>query len=146
MLSKLWVRDPGSRIRQKPIPDAGVKGHRIPDPVPQHCLLESEKFVFLPGQEASRLYRNFQRDAAPLRQPDVHLSSLSNPRLSLLRDFILSLSMSLGHFPNLIFCCLRVPVHCCVWYSIYPFFIGRSGSKVLQAMQLCFLNSRVDDF
>ncbi len=42
------IRDPGSRIREKPIPGPGVK--QAPDPDPQHCLLEkvivSEKFVF----------------------------------------------------------------------------------------------------
>jgi hypothetical protein len=34
-LSKIWVWDPGSRIRQNPIPDPRSKRHRIPDP--QHC-------------------------------------------------------------------------------------------------------------
>jgi hypothetical protein len=84
------VWDPGYEIQdpEKTYPGFwmwGSKRHRIPDP--QHCLLVkvivSEKIVFLLGQEASRLYRNFQRDAAPLRQPDVHhLCSLSNRRLS----------------------------------------------------------------
>ena len=48
-LSKIWVwdqgsgiRDPGSGIRKKPIPDPGSwgqkgTGSRIPDPDPQHC-------------------------------------------------------------------------------------------------------------
>jgi hypothetical protein len=35
-LSKIWVWDPRSGIRKKPIPDPGVKMHRIPDP--QHCM------------------------------------------------------------------------------------------------------------
>jgi hypothetical protein len=39
MLSKVWVWDPRSGIRNKPIPDPGVKRHRIPDPDPQHWLL-----------------------------------------------------------------------------------------------------------
>jgi hypothetical protein len=42
MLSNIWVWDPGSEIRKKPIPDPGSpiqgsKRHRIPDPDPQHC-------------------------------------------------------------------------------------------------------------
>ncbi len=49
-LSKIWVWDPGSEIRdlrsgiqKKPIPDPGSrvqgsKRHRIPDPDPQHCI------------------------------------------------------------------------------------------------------------
>ncbi len=41
-LSKIWVWDPRSGIRKKPIPDPGSrlqesKGNRIPDPDPQHC-------------------------------------------------------------------------------------------------------------
>jgi hypothetical protein len=51
MLSNIWVwdpgsgiRDPGSRIRKKPIPDPGSRGQkgigsRIPDPDPQHWVL-----------------------------------------------------------------------------------------------------------
>jgi hypothetical protein len=40
--SKIWVWDPRSGIRKKPIPDPasriqGSKRHRIPDPDPQHC-------------------------------------------------------------------------------------------------------------
>jgi hypothetical protein len=38
-LTKIWVWDPRSGIRKKPIPDPGSKGskkHRIPDPDPQH--------------------------------------------------------------------------------------------------------------
>jgi hypothetical protein len=38
-LSKIWVWDPGSEIRKKPIPDQGSRGqngNRIPDP--QHCM------------------------------------------------------------------------------------------------------------
>jgi hypothetical protein len=43
-LSKIWVRDPGSGIRKKPIPDPGSRGQkgtgsRIPDPDPQHWLI-----------------------------------------------------------------------------------------------------------
>ncbi len=51
-LSKVWVWDPRSGIRKKPIPDPGSWGqkgtgsrilgskrHRIPDPDPQHCLI-----------------------------------------------------------------------------------------------------------
>jgi hypothetical protein len=45
-LSKIWVWDPGSEIRdpEKPVPDPrfriqGSKRHRIPDPDPQHCIL-----------------------------------------------------------------------------------------------------------
>jgi hypothetical protein len=43
MLSNIWVWDPRSGIRKKPIPDPGSwiqgsKRHRIPDPDPQHCL------------------------------------------------------------------------------------------------------------
>jgi hypothetical protein len=42
MLSNIWVWDPRSGIRKKPIPDPGSRGqkgksHRIPDPDPQHC-------------------------------------------------------------------------------------------------------------
>ncbi len=33
-LSKIWVWDPGSGIRKKPIQDPGVRK----DPDPQHCL------------------------------------------------------------------------------------------------------------
>ena len=38
------IRDPGSGIRKKPIPDPGSRGHkgtgsRIPDPDPQHWQL-----------------------------------------------------------------------------------------------------------
>ncbi len=41
--SKIWVWDPGSGIRKKPIPDPGSMGQkgtgsRILDPDPQHCL------------------------------------------------------------------------------------------------------------
>jgi hypothetical protein len=46
MLSKIWVRDPGSEIRdpEKPIPDPGSRvqtgtGSRIRIPDPQHCPL-----------------------------------------------------------------------------------------------------------
>ncbi len=38
-LSKIWLWDPRSGIRKKPIPDPGSKGskrHRIPDPDPKH--------------------------------------------------------------------------------------------------------------
>jgi hypothetical protein len=40
-LSKIWVWDPRSGIRKKPIPDPGSRGQkgtgsRIPDPDPQH--------------------------------------------------------------------------------------------------------------
>jgi hypothetical protein len=40
-LSKIWVRDPRSGIREKPIPDPGSKGQkgtgsRIPDLDPEH--------------------------------------------------------------------------------------------------------------
>jgi hypothetical protein len=38
-LSKVWVWNPGSEIREKPIPDPGSRGQkrlRIPDPDPQH--------------------------------------------------------------------------------------------------------------
>jgi hypothetical protein len=40
---KIWVWDPGSGIRKKPIPDSGSriqgsKRHWIPDPDLQHCL------------------------------------------------------------------------------------------------------------
>jgi hypothetical protein len=43
MLSNIWVWDPRSGIRKKPIPDPGSRGQkgtgsRIPDPDPQHCL------------------------------------------------------------------------------------------------------------
>ncbi len=45
-LSKIWVWDPRSGIRKKPIPDPGSGGQkgtgsriRIPDPDPQHCFL-----------------------------------------------------------------------------------------------------------
>jgi hypothetical protein len=46
-LSKIWVWDPGSEIRdpeKKPIPDPGSRGQkgtgsRIPDPDPHHCRL-----------------------------------------------------------------------------------------------------------
>ncbi len=50
------IRDPGSGIRKKPIPDPGsrIQGSkstrsRIPDPDPQHCKKTSEKknFIFL---------------------------------------------------------------------------------------------------
>jgi hypothetical protein len=34
-LSKIWVGDPGFEIRKKPIPNPGVKRHRIQGP--QHC-------------------------------------------------------------------------------------------------------------
>ncbi len=40
-LSKIWVWDPRSGIRKKPIPDPGSRGskrHWIPDPDPQHWL------------------------------------------------------------------------------------------------------------
>jgi hypothetical protein len=45
-LSKIWVWDPRSRIRKKPIPDhvsriQGSKRHRIPDPDPQHWFLSN---------------------------------------------------------------------------------------------------------
>jgi hypothetical protein len=44
-LSKVWVWDPRSGIRKKPIPDPGSriqgsKRHRIPDPDPLHCFLQ----------------------------------------------------------------------------------------------------------
>jgi hypothetical protein len=43
-LSKIWISDPGSEIRKKPIPDPGSRGQkstgsRIPDPDPQHWLV-----------------------------------------------------------------------------------------------------------
>ncbi len=42
-LSKIWIWDPGSGFRKKPIPDLGSRGQkgpgsRIPDPDPQHCI------------------------------------------------------------------------------------------------------------
>jgi hypothetical protein len=45
-LSKIWIWDPGSGIRKKPIPDPGARGQkvtgsRIPDPDPQHWLVTS---------------------------------------------------------------------------------------------------------
>jgi hypothetical protein len=45
MLSKIYVWDPGSKIRKKPIPDPGSRGQKgtgswIPDPDPQHWKAE----------------------------------------------------------------------------------------------------------
>ncbi len=42
-LSKTWLWDPGSDIREKPFPDPGSRGQKgtgslIPDPDPQHWL------------------------------------------------------------------------------------------------------------
>jgi hypothetical protein len=50
-LSKIWVWDPGSEIRKKPIPDPGSRGQkgtgsRIPDLDPQHCQKARLKMPF----------------------------------------------------------------------------------------------------
>jgi hypothetical protein len=42
------IRDPGSGIRKKPIPDPGSRGqkrHRIPDPDPQHLSRRFESMA-----------------------------------------------------------------------------------------------------
>jgi hypothetical protein len=45
------IRDPGSGIQKKPIPDPGSRGQKgtgsqIPDPDPQHCWGGKQKNVF----------------------------------------------------------------------------------------------------
>jgi hypothetical protein len=76
MLSKIWVWDPGSGIRRKPIPDPGLRGQNS-DPGSGSATLE--------GPKVSGWFR-IKKEVLPLKGPALDTGNLRINKVLYIRE------------------------------------------------------------